>query len=1218
MDETINTLALVADTLDVLLEDTKLLRWRNFDQTKIQEKNYEETDSGVPNNYHRSVSSESAVSSDKDTESTMDTASVHGSLIPESNNVDKDNTQGSLLLISTTLYKDSAHGSLQPESNTMDTDSVQGSSLQESNTVNTDSAHGYLLPESNPVNTNSAQRSLLLNSNTLYKDSAYGSLLPEFNPVDTDSNHESLLQEFNTVNKDSAQDYLLPESNPVDTDSVQGSLQQEYNTVNTDSAHGYLLPKSNTMDTNSVQRSLLPNFNPVDTDSVQGSLLQESNTVNTDSAHGYLLPESNPVDTDSVQGSLLQESNTVNTDSAHGYLLPESNPGDTSSAQRSLLLNYNTLYKDSAYGSLLPEFNTVDTDSNHESLLQEFNTVNKDSAQDYLLPESNPVDTDSVQGSLLQEPNTVNTDSAHGCLLPESNTMDTNSVQRSLLPKFNPVDTDSVQGSLLQESNTVNTDSAHGYLLPESNPGDTSSAQRSLLLNYNTLYKDSAYGSLLPEFNTVDTDSNHRSLLPGSNPVDTDSNHGSLLPESNTVDTDNTRGYLLLNSSTVHTDIAQGFSLLDSSTADIDSIKGSLLPDSNVASPSVSENLVYRLNIGDPHSLEFHDNESTSCRTENVENKFHEKLERPVFQAKDDKNGHFVLNKEIVEARLKQVEIGNDKRNVILDSKDATVLSSEIIYLVPEIVEDTRHSRNFTTNWDPRDLLMELYKVEFSPEDTQESTTLLNIEGYLEKLPLGVKNATYWNPWKRKYFCARNGFLFSYDSIHSEKPSLELRLMGGTVDILESNIISVDDKREHSVILKCRDEKETNDWFQSLQTHCHEDFSMVYVQPVRYPLKCHKDVVIVDVGSFSIRAGILMDHPTLPQMFFPTICATNKYCSKKHIFGLEALNPKIRCTSDICFPVSSCAKRSKCIMDVEKLSSLFKKIFQELNIDPRKYKVQLSIPRTFSLQSQSAILKTLFDEFGVSGVSMTRQAILALYAYNTTSGIVVDIGDGMDIIPINYGYIIENGITKLSYGGQHILQHLRQALIQKYVSLTSDIETYLLRFIQEQICFVSHDYKKDLEHFSKNPEIIKKTLVVKQFFQTEFPWENISLDIGRFQTPEGLFTPELWGVDYPGVHNLVYRAFQACSMDIRREMARNIYLSGGVTLLPGFAKRLETELGRLTPPKVVPKVHASPYRYHMAYLGACQLAASHGFDETCASLEEWSKKGSACLKRWRL
>lgn len=51
-------------------------------------------------------------------------------------------------------------------------------------------------------------------------------------------------------------------------------------------------------------------------------------------------------------------------------------------------------------------------------------------------------------------------------------------------------------------------------------------------------------------------------------------------------------------------------------------------------------------------------------------------------------------------------------------------------------------------------------------------------------------------------------------------------------------------------------------------------------------------------------------------------------------------------------------------------------------------------------------------------------------------------------------------------------------------------------------------------------------------------------------------------------------------MDIRKEMVRSIYLSGGVTMLSNFPERLESELDRLTPSHLVPKVILK--RFHLA------------------------------------
>lgn len=54
-------------------------------------------------------------------------------------------------------------------------------------------------------------------------------------------------------------------------------------------------------------------------------------------------------------------------------------------------------------------------------------------------------------------------------------------------------------------------------------------------------------------------------------------------------------------------------------------------------------------------------------------------------------------------------------------------------------------------------------------------------------------------------------------------------------------------------------------------------------------------------------------------------------------------------------------------------------------------------------------MRVLFDKFGVKSVNLTHQSILALYAYNATSGIVVDIGERMDIVPVIDGGSLGGG-----------------------------------------------------------------------------------------------------------------------------------------------------------------------------------------------------------------
>lgn len=58
---------------------------------------------------------------------------------------------------------------------------------------------------------------------------------------------------------------------------------------------------------------------------------------------------------------------------------------------------------------------------------------------------------------------------------------------------------------------------------------------------------------------------------------------------------------------------------------------------------------------------------------------------------------------------------------------------------------------------------------------------------------------------------------------------------------------------------------------------------------------------------------------------------------------------------------------------------------------------------------------------------------------------------------------------------------------------------------------------------------------------------------------------------------MVQKAIQATSVDARKQIAENIYVSGGVTMLPGFVERLTKEVAKLSKTKIVPKVRYSSF-----------------------------------------
>ena len=100
------------------------------------------------------------------------------------------------------------------------------------------------------------------------------------------------------------------------------------------------------------------------------------------------------------------------------------------------------------------------------------------------------------------------------------------------------------------------------------------------------------------------------------------------------------------------------------------------------------------------------------------------------------------------------------------------------------------------------------------------------------------------------------------------------------------------------------------------------------------------------------------------------------------------------------------------------------------------------------------------------------------------------------------------------------------------------------------------------------------------------------------------------------MHEMVERAIMASSIDMRKTLSRNIYLSGGTTMLPGFADRLETELQYILPAACAVKVHASPYRLHAAFQGASVLAGLPNFSSLCVWSEDWHEVGPDVLGKF--
>jgi centractin len=96
-----------------------------------------------------------------------------------------------------------------------------------------------------------------------------------------------------------------------------------------------------------------------------------------------------------------------------------------------------------------------------------------------------------------------------------------------------------------------------------------------------------------------------------------------------------------------------------------------------------------------------------------------------------------------------------------------------------------------------------------------------------------------------------------------------------------------------------------------------------------------------------------------------------------------------------------------------------------------------------------------------------------------------------------------------------------------------------------------------------------------------------------------LFDPEIIGLEYPGVHQIVVDAINRTDLDLRKSLYSNIVLSGGSTLTKGFGDRLLTELQRLAVKDMRIKIFAPPERKYSTWIGGSILAGLSTFRKVC-------------------
>ena len=119
----------------------------------------------------------------------------------------------------------------------------------------------------------------------------------------------------------------------------------------------------------------------------------------------------------------------------------------------------------------------------------------------------------------------------------------------------------------------------------------------------------------------------------------------------------------------------------------------------------------------------------------------------------------------------------------------------------------------------------------------------------------------------------------------------------------------------------------------------------------------------------------------------------------------------------------------------------------------------------------------------------------------------------------------------------------------------------------------------------------------------------------RIQCPELLFKPSLNGKDCMGMQDLVNKSLENSDIDIRKDLLKNIILSGGTTMYDGIGERLKSEIEKASPPGSEIRIVATSDRKYAVWVGASTFCSLDSFESSWITREDYDEHGASIVNR---
>lgn len=258
--------------------------------------------------------------------------------------------------------------------------------------------------------------------------------------------------------------------------------------------------------------------------------------------------------------------------------------------------------------------------------------------------------------------------------------------------------------------------------------------------------------------------------------------------------------------------------------------------------------------------------------------------------------------------------------------------------------------------------------------------------------------------------------------------------------------------------------------------------------------------------------------------------------------------------------------------------------------------------------NRERMCSTMFEKLKVPALYVAIQAVLSLYSSGRTTGLCLDMGDGVThAVPIYEGYAFSHAIQRMDMAGRDLTEYMIKLLADRGWPMQTSSEKEIVRDIKEKHCFVAFDYQAEMKRDETTTD-----------YQIDYQLpdgHSLQFSHERFTCPEALFNPHMLGKEIPGIHEFVINSINKCDMDIRQDLAGNIVLSGGTSCFPHLEDRLMSEVQMAAPQGLQVKVVAPKNRKFSVWIGGAIMASLQEFLPNWITKAEYDEIGPSVVNR---